>query len=60
MTIDAKAAARLAALKTMLDHVRDTFKLGFGFHLWDGTLVPASHPPQALAVSIADEGAVPG
>ena len=56
--MDAKALSRLQALKTMLEHARDTFKISFGFHLWDGTTVPAGHPANALAVSIADEGAV--
>ncbi len=60
MPLDAKAAARLTALKTMLEHARDTFKLSFGFRLWDGSTVPADYPPGALALSIADEGAIAG
>ncbi len=32
--------------------------LEFGFRLWDGSSVPAHWPAGALAVAIADEGAI--
>jgi hypothetical protein len=32
--------------------------LQFGFRLWDGSLVPADWPRDALALAIADEGVV--
>jgi cyclopropane-fatty-acyl-phospholipid synthase len=52
------AESRLAGLKSLLAHVRDVTKLDLGFVLWDGSTVPADLAPDALALSIADEGAV--
>lgn len=52
------AASRLIGLKTLLAHVRDQTKLELGFVLWDGSTVPADLAPNALAIVIADEGAV--
>jgi cyclopropane-fatty-acyl-phospholipid synthase len=51
---------RLEALRRLLEHVHRTLALQFGFSLWDGSLVPATWPRDALAVHIADEGAVAG
>jgi cyclopropane-fatty-acyl-phospholipid synthase len=52
------AKSRLASLKTFLAHLRDVTKLDLGFVLWDGSTVPAGLAPSALAIGIADEGAV--
>jgi cyclopropane-fatty-acyl-phospholipid synthase len=55
------AADRLHAFKTLLAQARDRIGLDdLGFVLWDGSTVPADLPPDALAVVIADEGAVAG
>jgi cyclopropane-fatty-acyl-phospholipid synthase len=54
------AAKRLEALKKFLAHVHERLELEFGFALWDGSRVPANYSKDALAVSIADEGAVAG
>ena len=52
------SASRLASLKTLLAHVRNVTNLDIGFVLWDGSTVPADLAPDALAISIADEGVV--
>jgi cyclopropane-fatty-acyl-phospholipid synthase len=52
------AASRLAGFKTLLAHVREKAALDIGFMLWDGSTVPADLAPNALAISIADEGAI--
>jgi cyclopropane-fatty-acyl-phospholipid synthase len=52
------ATSRLASLKNLLAHLRGVTKLDLGFVLWDGSTVPADLSPTALAISIADEGAV--
>jgi cyclopropane-fatty-acyl-phospholipid synthase len=52
------AARRLESLKTFLAHLRDRAGLDLGFVLWDGSTVPADLAADALAVAIADEGAV--
>lgn len=52
------AAARLDAFRSFLAHIRARTGFEPGFVLWDGSTVPADHPPGALAVAIADEGAV--
>lgn len=52
------AQTRLAGLRTLLVHVRERLGLDLGFVLWDGSTVPAELAPDALAVAIADEGAV--
>ena len=52
------AQTRLTSLKTLLAHVRDATKLEVGFVLWDGSTVPAGLAPNALAISLADEGAI--
>jgi cyclopropane-fatty-acyl-phospholipid synthase len=55
-----RAARRLSRLKELLEHAHDKLALDFGFVLWDGTTVPARLHPSALAVFIADEGAIAG
>src|SRR6478609_3463574 len=51
-------AERAAALRKLLAHVREAYGLDLGFVLWDGSTVPADHPPGALAASIADDGVI--
>jgi cyclopropane-fatty-acyl-phospholipid synthase len=53
-----KTEKRLASLKALLDDAHRRMGLEFGFRLWDGALVPADWPSDALAIRIADEGAV--
>ena len=52
------AAKRLETLKHFLAHMRERLELDLGFVLWDGSTVPADLPPEALAIVIADAGAV--
>ncbi len=49
---------RLDRFKRLLAHVQDKLGLQIGFVLWDGSTVPTGLPPDALAIAIADEGAV--
>ncbi len=53
-----KAEKRLASFKALLDDAHRRMGLEFGFRLWDGASVPADWPSGALAIRIADEGAV--
>ena len=53
-----RATRRLESLKRLLGHVRELLSLDFGFVLWDGSTVPADLPSNALAIVLADEGAV--
>ena len=55
-----RAESRLASLKPLLAEVHRRLELGFGFRLWDGSTVPDGWPRDALALSIADEGAIAG
>jgi len=57
-TDSSRPAARIAALKQLLAHARERLDLDLGFVLWDGSTVPAELAPGALALTIADEGAV--
>ena len=52
------AARRLQSLKSLLAHLRERLGLDLGFVLWDGTTVPGRSAADALALAIADEGAV--
>ena len=52
------AEKRLQAIRDLLAHVRDRLGLEMGFVLWDGSTIPADLPPNALAIMIADEGAI--
>src|SRR5271169_3947380 len=51
---------RLVSLRAMLADAHLRLALRFGFRLWDGSYVPADWPRDALALAIADEGAVAG
>jgi cyclopropane-fatty-acyl-phospholipid synthase len=52
------AGRRLQGLRDLLGHIRQAYGLDLGFVLWDGSTVPADLPPDALAMAIADEGAI--
>ncbi|MFL9825127.1 class I SAM-dependent methyltransferase [Rhodoplanes sp. SY1] len=52
------AARRLDSFGKLLAHARERLALDIGFVLWDGARVPDDLAPEALAVRIADEGAV--
>src|SRR4051812_15509688 len=52
------AARRLQSLTSLLAHLRERLGIDIGFVLWDGTTVPADLAPTAMALAIADEGAV--
>ena len=52
------AEKRLVSFKRLLSHLRERLELDLGFVLWDGSTVPAGLAPGALALQIADEGAV--
>jgi cyclopropane-fatty-acyl-phospholipid synthase len=54
------AKSRLASLKILLADIHRRLELGFGFCLWDGSTVPDGWPSDALAIAIADEGAIAG
>ena len=53
-----KAAQRLDSFKQLLAHIHERLSSDVGFALWDGSTVPADLSPEALAIVIADEGAV--
>jgi cyclopropane-fatty-acyl-phospholipid synthase len=57
-SIDRKAARRLDAFKRLLTHLHERILPEFGFALWDGSTVPPDLPADALALVIADEGAI--
>lgn len=52
------AATRLASLKKLLAHMHERLGLDLGFILWDGSTIPQGLVGDALALQIADEGAV--
>ncbi len=52
------ARKRLEGIRELLAHVRDKYGFDVGFVLWDGSTVPADLAPGALALTIADEGAI--
>ena|SRR5689334_22655283 len=52
------ATRRLQSLASLLAHVRERLSVDIGFVLWGGTTVPADLKPNALAIVVADEGAV--
>jgi len=51
---------RLQQFRALLADLHGKLELRFGFRLWDRSFVPADWPRDALAVAIADEGAVAG
>jgi cyclopropane-fatty-acyl-phospholipid synthase len=51
-------ARRLDSFKRLLAHVREALPVDVGFVVWDGSTVPADLSPDALAIALADEGAV--
>jgi len=55
---DPKAARRLDSFRRLLTHLRERILPDLGFVLWDGSMVPADLPADALALVIADEGAI--
>jgi cyclopropane-fatty-acyl-phospholipid synthase len=55
MTAQAK---RLASLRDLLTQAHTALNLAFGFRLWDGSSVPDNLAPDALRLTIADEGAI--
>lgn len=57
-TTNGNAARRLVGFRRLLTHIRECLALDVGFVLWDGSLIPADLAADALAVVIADEGAV--
>ena len=52
------AARRLQSLTSLLAHLRERLGVDIGFVLWDGTTVPGDLGADAMALAIADEGAV--
>ncbi len=52
------AESRLSSLKKLLGQMRDRLGLDVGFILWDGSTIPDGLAPGALALHVADEGAV--
>ena len=53
-----RAVRRLDGLRSLLAHAHEQLSFDVGFILWDGSTVPPDLPAGALAVAIADEGAV--
>ena len=45
-------------MRDLLAHARERVGLDLGFVLWDGSTIPADLSPSALAILIADEGAI--
>ena len=52
------AEKRLDNIRRLLTHVRERLGLDLGFVLWDGSTIPTDLSKNALAIVIADEGAV--
>ncbi len=52
------AERRLEGVRKLLAEAHARMALQFGFRLWDGSLVPADWPRDALALAIADEGVI--
>jgi cyclopropane-fatty-acyl-phospholipid synthase len=52
------AAKRVESFRRLLAHARERLGLDLGFVLWDGSTVPETLPPDALALVFADEGAI--
>jgi len=52
------ADRRATVLRNFLQHAREKLALDVAFILWDGSTVPDDVPASALAISLADEGAI--
>src|SRR5258708_21226096 len=52
------ASRRVTSLQALLSHARERLGFDVGFVLWGGSTVPDDLAPDALAIAIADEGAV--
>src|SRR5262245_3547866 len=52
------AERRLQKFRKLVAHARERIGLDVGFVLWDGSTVPATLAPDALAIRIVDEGVV--
>ena len=52
------ATKRLKSLKDLIAHARSRLSLELGFVFWDGSAIPKDLKPDALAIAIADEGAI--
>ena len=52
------AARRLDNFKRLLTHINELVLPDLGFVLWDGSTIPADLRSDALALAIADEGAI--
>lgn len=52
------SSSRLTRFAQLLAHARERLGLDLGFVLWDGSTVPAGLANDALAIAVADEGAV--
>jgi cyclopropane-fatty-acyl-phospholipid synthase len=52
------AQARLRSAKRLFAHARERLGLDIGFVMWDGSTVPADLPADAIALALADEGAI--
>jgi cyclopropane-fatty-acyl-phospholipid synthase len=55
---DARARERLDSFKRLVAHLRDILGFDVGAVFWDGSSLPADLAPDALAIAVADEGAV--
>jgi len=58
MTAQRGRNRRLDTLRALLAQAREGLGINIGFVLWDGSTVPAGLSDDALAIKIADEGAV--
>jgi cyclopropane-fatty-acyl-phospholipid synthase len=58
LPVASAAARRLDRFRRLLTHINERILPDLGFVLWDGSTVPADLSSDALALVIADEGAV--
>jgi cyclopropane-fatty-acyl-phospholipid synthase len=54
----ANAQRRITSFGGLLSRLHQRLRPGFGFRLWDGSMIPPDWPATALMVAIADEGAI--